>query len=134
MSDQQRDGITPFQTVSPDQIGNWYDGPETFVIAQAKDVQLGAQTYALTQPQAQQAVAVPAGFGAPDTFGSILLTAIETIATFPLAEQDNMVTANMRHVARMALDCRPSAAPPQPVLPLPAPPITEPGADGESDA
>lgn len=62
MNDQQRDGITPFQTVSPDQIGNWYDGPETFVIAQAKDVQLGAQTYALTQPQAQQAAAVPAGW------------------------------------------------------------------------
>jgi hypothetical protein len=42
------------------------------------------------------------------TFGSVMLTALETIATLPLEEQDNMMAANMRHVARTALACRPN--------------------------
>lgn len=47
---------------------------------------------------------LPAG---THTLGSIMLTALETIASMPLEEQDNMMAANMRHVARAAIDCRP---------------------------
>lgn len=42
------------------------------------------------------------------TFGSIMLTALEVIATMPLEEQDNMMAANMRHVARAAVASRPN--------------------------
>ena len=45
----------------------------------------------------------------PHTFGSIMIMALETIASLPLEEQDTMISANMRHVARMALKCRPIA-------------------------
>lgn len=43
----------------------------------------------------------------PHTFGSIMHAALEAIATMPLEEKDNMMAANMRHVARTALGCRP---------------------------
>jgi len=41
------------------------------------------------------------------TFGTVMHTALEMIATMPMEEQDNMLAANMRHVARCALNCRP---------------------------
>jgi hypothetical protein len=36
-----------------DRIGHWNEGPETFVIVKAKDIQLGVQTYG--PPQVEQA-------------------------------------------------------------------------------
>ena len=63
----------------------------------------GVNLVALLEVFGQRLTDAPAG---THTFGSIMLTALETIATLPLEEQDNMMATNMRHVARMALDCR----------------------------
>ena len=50
-----------------------------------------------------------------------MLAALRAIAEFPIAEQDNMVAANMRKAARAAIkleetDPKPAPSPPDPTL------------------
>lgn len=52
-----------------------------------------------------------------------MLAALRAIAEFPIAEQDNMVAANMRKAARAAIkldepDPKPAPSPPDPTLAL----------------